>query len=199
MIYLVIVAVIGVLLFVFTQTQKRKHTEVEKDALHLAWEKKDYDAYLAIINEKIKTSKNKKEKNVLATLKMQVYVLQKDWAKMDALKAQVKMAMLPKKIRVTFLSQYIIGLCLADRPREALKWMEVDAQLLKEAENNGTYKLYIDTLKGLKAFYQNDLDEAKAIFLELRRKNIPGDLYNPLYKDYLERIRTMQSPAEITE
>lgn len=199
MIYLVIVAILGVILFVFTQSQKRKHTEVEKDALQLAWEHKDYESYLAIINEKINKSKNKKEKNVLATLKMQVYVLQKDWGKMDALKAQVKMAMLPKKIRVTFLSQYIIGLCLADRPREALKWMEVDAPLLKEAEENGTYKLYINTLKGLKAFYQNDLEEARAIFLELRRKNIPGDLYNPLYKDYLERIREMQNPKELAE
>ena len=192
MIYLIIVAIIGVFIFVFTQNQKRKHTEVEKDALQLAWEKKDYDAYLAILNEKIDKSKNKKEKNVLATLKMQVYVLQRDWAKMDALKKQVKMAQLPKKIRVTFLSQYIIGLCLADRPGEALKWMEIEQVLLKEAENNGTYKLYINTLKGLKAFYQNDLDEARAIFLELRRKNIPGDLYTPLYKDYLKRIDEMQ-------
>lgn len=192
MIYLVIVAVLGVLLFVFTQHQKQKHTEIEKDALQLAWEHKDYDSYLAIINEKIKKSHNKKEKNVLATLKMQVYVLQKDWAKMDALKKQVKMSQIPKKIRVTFLSQYIIGLCLADRPREALKWMEIEQVLLKEAENNGTYKLYINTLKGLKAFYQNDLDEARAIFLELRRKNIPGDLYTPLYKDYLKRIDEMQ-------
>ncbi|MBQ6810565.1 MAG: hypothetical protein IJO94_04075 [Firmicutes bacterium] len=192
MIYLIIVAIIGVFIFVFTQNQKRKHTEVEKDALQLAWEKKDYDAYLAILNEKIDKSKNKKEKNVLATLKMQVYVLQRDWAKMDALKKQVKMAQLPKKIRVTFLSQYIIGLCLADRPGEALKWMEIEQVLLKEAENNGTYKLYINTLKGLKAFYRNDLDEARAIFLELRRKNIPGDLYTPLYKDYLKRIDEMQ-------
>ncbi|MBQ2764898.1 MAG: hypothetical protein IJF43_07680 [Firmicutes bacterium] len=192
MIYLIIVAIIGVFIFVFTQNQKRKHTEVEKDALQLAWEKKDYDAYLAILNEKIDKSKNKKEKNVLATLKMQVYVLQKDWAKMDALKKQVKMTQLPKKIRVSFLSQYIIGLCLADRPGEALKWMEIEQVLLREAENNGTYKLYINTLKGLKAFYRNDLDEARAIFLELRRKNIPGDLYTPLYKDYLKRIDEMQ-------
>ncbi|MBQ4091834.1 MAG: hypothetical protein IJC82_00770 [Firmicutes bacterium] len=192
MIYLIIVAIIGVFIFVFTQNQKRKHTEVEKDALQLAWEKKDYDAYLAILNEKIDKSKNKKEKNVLATLKMQVYVLQRDWAKMDALKKQVKMAQLPKKIRVTFLSQYIIGLCLADRPGEALKWMEIEQVLLREAENNGTYKLYINTLKGLKAFYRNDLDEARAIFLEMRRKNIPGDLYTPLYKDYLKRIDEMQ-------
>ena len=147
---------------------------------------------VVILNEKIDKSKNKKEKNVLATLKMQVYVLQRDWAKMDALKKQVKMAQLPKKIRVTFLSQYIIGLCLADRPGEALKWMEIEQVLLKEAENNGTYKLYINTLKGLKAFYRNDLDEARAIFLELRRKNIPGDLYTPLYKDYLKRIDEMQ-------
>ena len=192
MIYLVIVAVLGVLLFVFTQRQKQKHTEIEKDALQLAWEHKDYDSYLAIINEKIKKSHNKKEKNVLATLKMQVYVLQKDWTKMDALKKQVKMSQLPKKIRVTFLSQYIIGLCLADRPGEALKWMEIEQVLLKEAENNGTYKVYINTLKGLKAFYRNDLDEARAIFLEMRRKNIPGDLYTPLYKDYLNRIEKMQ-------
>ena len=192
MIYLIIVAIIGVFIFVFTQNQKRKHTEVEKDALQLAWEKKDYDAYLAILNEKIDKSKNKKEKNVLATLKLQVYVLQKDWAKMDALKKQVKMTQLPKKIRVSFLSQYIIGLCLADRPGEALKWMEIEQVLLREAENNGTYKLYINTLKGLKAFYRNDLDEARAIFLELRRKNIPGDLYTPLYKDYLKRIDEMQ-------
>lgn len=193
MIYLIIVAIIGVALFCFTQYQKGKHTEVEKDALQLAWENKDYDAYLAIINEKINTSKNKKEKNVLATLKMQVYILQKDWAKMDALKKQVNMKMLTKKIQVTFISQYIIGLCLADRPREALKWMENYEVLLREARNNGTYKLYINTLDGLKAFYQNDLDEAKAIFLEMKRKNIPGDLYAPLYKDYLNRIEEMQA------
>lgn len=188
MIYIVIVAVIGILIFCFTQYQKGKHTEIEKDALHLAWEKKDYNAYLAIINEKIETSHNKKEKNVLATLKMQVYLLQKDWTKMDALKKQVKTVQLPKKIRITFISQYIIGLCLADRPREALKWMEIEQELLKEADANGTYKLYINTLKGLKTFYENDLPEARAIFLEMSRKNIPGDLYAPLYKDYLKRI-----------
>lgn len=188
MIYIVIVAVIGILIFCFTQYQKGKHTEIEKDALHLAWEKKDYNAYLAIINEKIETSHNKKEKNVLATLKMQVYLLQKDWTKMDALKKQVKTVQLPKKIRITFISQYIIGLCLADRPREALKWMEIEQELLKEADANGTYKLYINTLKGLKAFYENDLPEARAIFLEMSHKNIPGDLYAPLYKDYLKRI-----------
>lgn len=188
MIYIVIVAVIGILIFCFTQYQKGKHTEIEKDALHLAWEKKDYNAYLAIINEKIETSHNKKEKNVLATLKMQVYLLQKDWTKMDALKKQVKTVQLPKKIRITFISQYIIGLCLADRPREALKWMEIEQELLKEADANGTYKLYINTLKGLKAFYENDLPEARAIFLKMSRKNIPGDLYAPLYKDYLKRI-----------
>lgn len=188
MIYLVIVAVIGILIFCFTQHQKGKHTEIEKNALHLAWEKKDYDAYLAIINEKIETSRNKKEKNVLATLKMQVYILQKDWTKMDALKKQVKTVQLPKKIRVTFISQYIIGLCLANRPKEALRWMEIEQELLKEAEANGTYKLYINTLKGLKAFYENNLPEARATFSEMHRKNIPGDLYDPLYKDYLKRI-----------
>lgn len=196
MIYLIIVAVIGVLIFCFTQYQKGKHTEIEKDALHLAWEKKDYDTYLAIINEKIDTSKNKKEKNVLATLKMQVYILQKDWGKMDALKKQVKTVQLPKKIRTTFISQYIIGLCLADRPREALRWMEIEQELLKEADANGTYKLYINTLKGLRAFYENDLAEARAVFLEMSRKNIPGDLYAPLYKDYLQRIESREREAE---
>ena len=135
----------------------------------------------------------KKEKNVLATLKMQVYILQKDWEKMDALKKQVKTKELHKKIRVTFLSQYIIGLCLSDRPQAALKWMEIEENILKEAENNGTYKLYINTLKGLKAFYTKDYAEAKAIFLELKRKNIPGDLYAPLFKDYLNRIKEIET------
>ncbi len=196
MIYLIIVAILGTALFCFTQYQKGKHTAVEKDALQLAWEHKDYDAYLAIINEKIKTSKNKKEKNVLATLKMQVYILQKDWAKMDALKKQVNMKMLTKKFQVTFVSQYIIGLCLADRPKEALAWMKHYDLLLKEARNNGTYKLYINTVDGLKAFYENDLDTAKTIFTEMKAKNIPGDLYAPLFKDYLKRIEEAEKTTE---
>ena len=193
MIYLIIVAAVGVAIFCFTQYRKGQHQKIEEDALQLAWKKKDYDAYIAIVNEKIESSRNKKEKNVLATLKMQVYILQKDWEKMDALKKQVKTKELPKKIRVTFLSQYIIGLCLSDRPQAALKWMEIEESILKEAENNGTYKLYINTLKGLKAFYTEDYAEAKAIFLELRRKNIPGDLYTPLFKDYLNRIKEIES------
>ena len=83
MIYLIIVAVIGVAIFCFTQYRKGQHQKIEEDALQLAWKKKDYDAYIAIVNEKIESSRNKKEKNVLATLKMQVYILQKDWEKMD--------------------------------------------------------------------------------------------------------------------
>lgn len=195
MIYLIVVAIIGITIFCFTQYRKGQHQIIEEDALQLAWKKKDYNAYLSIINEKIETSRNKKEKNVLATLKMQVYVLQKDWAKMDALKKQVKTKELPKKIRVTFLTQYIIGLFLSDRPQAALKWLEIEEVLFKEAENNGTYKLYIDTLKGLKAFYAEDYAEAKAIFLELRRKDIPGDFYTPLFKDYLNRIKLIESEA----
>lgn len=192
MIYLIVVAVIGVLIFCFTQYRKGQHQQIEEDALQLAWKKKDYNAYLAIVNEKIESSRNKKEKNVLATLKMQVYILQKDWEKMDALKKQVKAKELPKKIRVTFLSQYIIGLCLSDRPQAALQWMEAEKNLLKEAENNGTYKLYINTLKGLKAFYHRDYAKAKEIFTEMARKKVPGDLYAPLFKDYLKRIEAAE-------
>lgn len=192
MIYLVIVAILGVALFCFTQHQKGKHTEIEKDALQLAWENKDYNSYLAILDEKIRTSHNRKEKNVLATLKMQAYILNKDWTKMDALKKQVNMKMLTKKFQVTFVSQYIIGLCLADRPKEALAWMNHYDILLREARNNGTYKLYINTVDGLKAFYENDLATAKTIFTEMKAKNIPGDLYAPLFKDYIKRIEEMQ-------
>ena len=196
MIYLVIVAILGVALFCFTQHQKGKHTEIEKDALQLAWENKDYNSYLAILDEKIRTSHNRKEKNVLATLKMQAYILNKDWTKMDALKKQVNMKMLTKKFQVTFVSQYIIGLCLADRPKEALAWMNHYDILLREARNNGTYKLYINTVDGLKAFYENDLATAKTIFTEMKAKNIPGDLYAPLFKDYLKRIEEAEKATE---
>lgn len=196
MIYLVIVAVIGVILFVATQYRRSKNQGIEKDALALAWEKKDYDAYLALLKEKIDRNKNKKEKNILATLQMQVFILQKDWAKMDQLKKNVKTKELPKKIRVTFLTQYIIGLCLSNRPQAALKWMEIEEPLFIEAEANGTYKLYINTLKALKAFYTKDYEESKELFTELKEKNIPGDLYHPLFCDYLNRIETQNLPAE---
>ena len=188
MIYIVIVAVIGVIIFTLTQRRRGKGQEVEKDALTLAWEKKDYDAYLALIDEKIAKNSNRKEKHILATLKLPVYILEKDWEKMDALKRNVKMTELPKKIRVTFLCQYIIGLCLSDRPAAALKWMEREAPLLTEAEANGTYALYIDSVRGLEAFYRGDYTKSRALFSELKAKNVPGDLYAPLFESYLAKI-----------
>ena len=68
--------------------------------------------------------------------------------------------------------------------------------LLKEARNNGTYKLYLNTVDGLKAFYENDLETAKAIFTDMKAKNIPGDLYAPLFKDYLKRIEEAEKATE---
>lgn len=188
MIYIVLVAVIGMVLFMVMQRRKQQHQSVEKDALQLAWEKKDYDAYLTLLKEKIDSSKNKKEKNILATLQMDVFILKKDWQKMDALKRNVKSSELPKNIRVTFLAKYIIGLCLSDRPQAALAWMEKEKPILTEAEANGTYSLYTDTLKALKTFYHKQYGESKELFESLAAKEIPGDLYAPLFADYLNRI-----------
>lgn len=192
MIYIIIAAVIGASILVFTQFRKKKHQSVEKDALQLAWERKDYDAYIGILNEKIEKASNKKEKNILATLKMQAYIMEKQWQQMDSLKKQVKTKELPKKIHLTFLTQYIIGLCLSDRPEAAIKWIEIEEPILKEAENNGTYKMYISTLKGLKAFHTGHLQESKDQFIKLKNMKIAGDFYPPLFNDYLKRIEKEQ-------
>ena len=196
MIYIVIVALIGVIIFCYTQFRKGKGQKVEKDALTLAWEKKDYPAYLALIDEKIAKTGNRKEKHILATLKLPVYILTEEWAQMDALKSHVKTSELPKKIRVRFICQYIIGLCLSDRPDAALKWIEKEAPLLKEAEANGSYELYINSVRGLESFYRGDLEKSRAIFKDLQSKNIAGALYPNLFKDYLQRIETLTEESE---
>ena len=89
---------------------------------------------------------------------------------------------------MTFLCQYIIGLCLSDRPAAALKWMEREAPLLTEAEANGTYALYIDSVRGLEAFYRGDYTKSRALFSELKAKNVPGDLSAPRFESYLAKI-----------
>jgi DNA-directed RNA polymerase beta subunit len=198
MIYILIAAVIGAFILIYTQFRKKKYQSVEKDALQLAWEKKDYEAYLGILNEKIEKTSNKKEKNFLATLKMQAYIAQKQWHQMDSLKKQVKTKNLPKKIHLTFVTQYMIGLCLSDRPEAALKWMEIEEPILKEAESNGTYKMYIGTLKALKLFYTGHLQESKEQFTELKAMKITGDFYPPLFNDYLKRIEKEQK-KQMTE
>lgn len=192
MIYIIIAAIIGAGILVFTQFRKKKHQSVEKDALQLAWERKDYNAYTGILNEKIEKTSNKKEKNILATLKMQAYIMEKQWQQMDTLKKQVKTKELPKKIHLTFITQYIIGLCLSDRPEAALKWMEIEEPILKEAQNNGTYKMYIGTLQGIKAFHTGHFEESKEQFTKLKNMKIAGDFYPPLFNDYLKRIEKEQ-------
>lgn len=198
MIYIIVAAVIGASILVFGRIRKKKHQSVEKDALQLAWERKDYNAYIGLLNEKIQKTGNKKEKNILATLKMQAYISQKQWKQMDALKKQIKTKELPKKIHITFITQYIIGLCLSDRPESALKWMEIEEPILKEAENNGTYKMYIGTLKGLKSFHTGHLEESKETFTKLKNMKIAGDFYPPLFENYLKRIEKEQQkhPSE---
>lgn len=194
--YVIVAAILGAGILVFTQFRKTKHSNIEKDALQLAWERKDYDAYIGLLNEKIATSHNNKEKNVLATLKMQAYINLKQWQKMDALKKQVITKELPKKIRLTFVTQYIIGLCLSDRPEAALKWMEIEETLIKEGEENGTYKMYIGIIKALKAFYTGNINESKELFTKLKNMNISGDFYPPLFTDYLERIKKAEQNIE---
>lgn len=197
MIYIVAAAVIGAAILAFGQFRKRKYQEVEKDALQLAWERKDYAAYLGLLNEKIQKTSNQKEKNVLATLKMQAYICQDQWQQMDALKKQVKTKELPKKIHLTFITQYIIGLCLSGRPEAALKWLEIEEPILKEAENSGAYKMYTGTLKGLKLFYTGRLRESKEQFTTLKNMNVAGDFYPPIFQDYLKRIeKEQQNQAE---
>lgn len=198
MIYIIVVAVLGIIIMTYYRFQKSKHDVIEKDALQLAWENKDYDAYIDLINEKIEKTGKKKDKNVLATLKMQVYVMQKDWDRMNALKKQVKTKDLPKKIQVTFLTQYIIGLCLSGEPQKALKWMEIEEVLFHEAEANGTYTLYINTLKALKAFYREDYGQSKQLFTDLDAKNINDNFYAPLFRRYLKKIEAAATP-QITE
>lgn len=192
MIYIIIAAVIGAGILIFGQFRKKKYQEVEKDALQLAWERKDYHAYLGLLNEKIEKTSNKKEKNILATLKMQAYISQNQWPQMDALKKQVKTKELPKKIHLTFITQYIIGLCLSDRPEAALKWLEIEEPILKEAENSGTHKMYIGTLKGLKLFYTGHFKESEEQFTKLKNMKIAGDFYPPIFQDYLKRIEKEQ-------
>lgn len=192
MIYIIVAAIIGAGILVFGQFRKRKFQEVEKDALQLAWERKDYHAYLGLLNEKIEKTGNQKEKNILATLKMQAYISQKQWQQMDALKKQVKTKELPKKFHLTFITQYIIGLCLSNRSEAALKWLEIEEPILKEAENSGAYKMYISTLKGLKLFYTGHLQESKEQFTTLKNIKIAGDFYPPIFQDYLKRIEKEQ-------
>ena len=193
MIYYIIAAIVlaGVIV-IFSQFQRKKRLNVEKDALQLAWEKKDYDTYIAIINEKIAKSKQKSEKNVLATLKLQAYINQKQWQQMDALKKQIKTKELPKKIHLTFITQYIIGLCLSERPEAALKWMEIEEPIIKEAEANGTYKMYLTTLKALKSFYSGNFKESREYFTRLKNMKIGGDFYPPFFADYLARIENAE-------
>ncbi|HMM05186.1 MAG TPA: hypothetical protein PKD52_00710 [Clostridiales bacterium] len=192
MIYIVMAAIIGAAILAFGHFRKRKYQQVEKDALQLAWERKDYNAYLGLLNEKIEKTSNQKEKNILATLKMQAYISQNQWPQMDALKKQIKTKELPKKIHLTFITQYIIGLCLSDRPEAALKWLEIEEPILKEAENSGAYKMYIGTLKGLKLFYTGHLQESKEQFTKLKNMKIAGDFYPPIFQDYLKRIEKEQ-------
>ena len=64
----------------------------------------------------------------------------------------------------------------------------MEAPLLTEAEANGTYALYIDSVRGLEAFYRGDYTKSRALFSELKAKNVPGDLYGPLFESYLAKI-----------
>ena len=189
MIYLIIVAVIGAGLFVWTQQRKKKHNKVEKDALTLAWENKDYDAYLKLIDEKLAASKNIKEKNVIATLKMPVFVIRRDTVSMDALKKKVKPGELTKKIRVTFLFQYIIGLFVTGREQLAFRWLDAEKNIISEARANGTYSLYLETVDALDAFYRRKYDEAEELFNKLEARGMTDDMYAPIFAEYLEMIK----------
>lgn len=150
----------------------------------------DFNKYIAIVNRQIESAASAKDKNILATLKMQAYLHQKNWAKMDALWNQVDKKQLPKDIRLTFLCHYITGLFLSERSDAAQSAMKSGQNLLKQGEGNSRYQLYLDGFRAFSDFYQGDLEGAKGKFTALKDAPASNDFYRNIYDDYLKRIES---------
>lgn len=195
---LVVILFIAIMAFYLVMRYFRLKRDA-KDSVSLAdaYRNGDFDTYLAIINKQIESAPSAKDKNILATLKIQAYLQKHDWAKMDALKKQVDMKKLPKDIRLTFLCHYITGLFLSERSDAAESYLKAHQNFLKEGEGNSRYQLYLDGFRAFSAFYQGDYSTAKNRFEAL--ENAPGsnDFYRNIYGDYLRRIADNEQASEL--
>ena len=186
---LVLILFIAIMIFFLVMRYFRLKRDA-KDSVGLAdaYRSGDFDTYLAIINKQIESAPSAKDKNILATLKIQAYLQKHDWAKMDALKKQVDMKKLPKDIRLTFLCHYITGLFLSERSDAAASFLKSNQNFLKEGEGNSRYQLYLDGFRAFSSFYQGNFDKAKTQFEALKKAPGSNDFYRKVYDDYLHRI-----------
>ncbi|MEG1496760.1 MAG: hypothetical protein RR385_05190 [Clostridiales bacterium] len=188
MIIALCVALALVAIYLILRYFSLKRDQNYKIGLAQAYEAKDWDTYLSILNYKISKTNEIKDKNILATLKIQAYLWQQDWDKINALYKQIDMKKLPKKIKLTFLCHYITALFLSDKPNSAKGFITKNKTFLAEGENNTAYQLYLDGFKAFQAYEDGDYPTAKKIFTQLEHDKVGNEFYKGIYKSYLEKI-----------
>ncbi len=190
---LVVIVFVAMMAFYLVMRYFRLRRDAQDgNSLADAYRTGDFDKYLSIINRQIEAASSAKDKNILATLKIQAYLHKGDWAKMDALKKQVDMKQLPKDIRLTFLCHYITGLFLSERSSAAEAFLQRNQKLIKEGQGNSRYQLYLDGFNAFSAFYHEQYGEAKTMFEALKEAPGSNDFYRGIYDEYLNKIKANQ-------
>lgn len=184
-----IVAAVLVGVFLLLRYFNLKRDKDDKNALEKAYLAKDYEKYLRIVNYRIEIAKEAKDKNLLATLKMPIYLEQRDWTKLKALYRQVDTKTLPKATKLTFLCHYITGLYISGESRLANEFVTKNSRFLKEGEGNSRYQIYLDGFKAYNAFYAGDLNGAEQRFTALKENKINNGFYQEVYDTFLEKIK----------
>ncbi len=189
-------ALIVITIYMVVRYFRLKNDDKDKVSLTEAYRKKDYPEYLAIINYKISQTNNVRDKNILATLKIQAYLPQKEWGKIEALYKQIDFKKLPKKIKLTFLCHYITALYLQGKNQKAQNFIQANSDFLAEAKNNSGYILYLESFKAFQAYADKEYDKAKEIFTKLRDAEINNDFYNDIFTQYLNKISNAAEKKE---
>lgn len=188
------VALVIITIYLVLRYFRIKNDSKDKDSLTEAYLKKDYDQYLAILNYKIGRAADVKDKNILATLKIQAYLPQRDWAKAQALYEQVNTKKLPKKIKLTFLCHYITMLYLSGQTDKAQAFVQTNQKFLEEGQGNSGYSLYLDSFQALQAFADQEYGKAQELFRELQDHPQANDFYREIFAEYLAQSQSLQAP-----
>lgn len=192
MITAILVALAVIALYMAFRYYRLKNDSQYKMSITEAYEKKDYDTYLAILNYKIAHTADVKDKNILSTLKINAYMCQGDWEKSEALYKQINLKKLPKKIKLTFLCNYITTLYLSDQYEKANAFADVNRAFLKQGEASGLYQMYLQAFAAFRSFGEKDYGQAQELFQSLKNSNIANDFFNQVFEDYLEKAKNAQ-------
>lgn len=189
----ILVALAVIALYMAFRYYRLKNDSQYKMSITEAYEKKDYDTYLAILNYKIAHTADIKDKNILSTLKINAYMCQGDWEKAQALYKQISLKKLPKKIKLTFLCNYITTLYLSDQYKKANAFVDTNKDFLKAGEESSLYQMYLQTFAAFRAFGEKDYAQAQDLFQDLKNGNISNDFFNGVFEEYLEKAKNAQS------